>query len=154
MTISCRLAFAVLCTLFMFMGGTCAWTTTSVTFSSHQKNSKRCSELKRLSPLNSSNSNGGSSPLNSSNSDGDSDDEPKLRSLSELLMPNPKCNPTQMSPTSLAYIGDSVFELFARSRYVFPSRRTTDLQKIVVEKVRGEFVTISMVRIEGMTPQV
>jgi 23S rRNA maturation mini-RNase III len=59
-----------------------------------------------------------------------------------------------MSPTSLAYIGDSVFELFARSRYVFPSRRTTDLQKIVVEKVRGEFVTISMVRIEGMTPQV
>ena len=142
MTISCRLAFAVLCTLFMFMGGTCAWTTTSVTFFSHQKNSKRCSEFKRLSPL------------NSSNSDGDSDDEPKLRSLSELLMPNPKCNPTQMSPTSLAYIGDSVFELFARSGYVFPSRRTTDLQKIVVEKVRGEFVTISMVRIEGMTPQV
>ena len=60
------------------------------------------------------------------------------KTLSALLLPNPRCNPTQMSPTSLAYIGDSVFELFARSRYVWPTRRTTDLQKIVVGRVRGE----------------
>lgn len=59
-------------------------------------------------------------------------------SLTELLMPSPKCKPTQMSPTALAYIGDSVFELFVRSRYVWPSRRTTDLQNIVVAKVRGK----------------
>jgi len=67
-------------------------------------------------------------------------DEPSVprRSLSELISPNPKCVPKQMSPTSLAYIGDGVFELFARSRYVWPSRRTTDLQKLVVAKVRGE----------------
>lgn len=58
--------------------------------------------------------------------------------LYELLRPSSKCDPTQMSPTSLAYIGDSVFELFVRSKYVWPSRRTTDLQNIVVAKVRGK----------------
>ena len=66
-------------------------------------------------------------------------------SLIELLMPNSKCNPTQMSPTSLAYIGDSVFELFVRSRYVWPSRRTTDLQKIVVGRVRGRRYNFMMI---------
>lgn len=61
-----------------------------------------------------------------------------LESLSILLCPNEKCNPTQLSPTSLAYIGDSVFELFVRSRYVWPNRRTTDLQNLVVGRVRAE----------------
>mmetsp|Transcript_2813 Transcript_2813/g.5258 ORF Transcript_2813/g.5258 Transcript_2813/m.5258 type:complete len:161 (+) Transcript_2813:863-1345(+) len=55
-----------------------------------------------------------------------------------MLSPNPSCDPTQMSPTSLAYIGDSVFELFVRSRYVWPARRTTDLQNLVVGRVRAE----------------
>jgi len=55
-----------------------------------------------------------------------------------LLLPSPKCNPTQMSPTSLAYIGDVVFEMFARCRYVWPTRRTSDLQNVVVAKVRAE----------------
>jgi hypothetical protein len=62
----------------------------------------------------------------------------ETHSLMDLLMPDQKCNPTQMSPTALAYVGDSVFELFVRSRYVWPSRRTTDLQNIVVGRVRGE----------------
>lgn len=62
----------------------------------------------------------------------------QTHSLMDLLMPDRKCNPTQMSPTALAYVGDSVFELFVRSRYVWPSRRTTDLQNIVVGRVRGE----------------
>ena len=57
--------------------------------------------------------------------------------LMQKLLPIQSCNPTQMSPTSLAYIGDSVFELFIRSRYVWPSRRTSDLQNLVVAKVRG-----------------
>ncbi len=61
-----------------------------------------------------------------------------VKSMKEFLMPIPKCNPSQMSPTSLAYIGDSVFELFVRTRYVWPTRRTSDLQKLVVAKVRGE----------------
>lgn len=58
--------------------------------------------------------------------------------LDVLLTPNPNCDPSQMSPTSLAYIGDSVFELFIRSRYVWPSRRTNDLQNVVVGRVRAE----------------
>ena len=76
------------------------------------------------------------------------EEDPDLRLPNEhlglypLLLPSPKCNPTQMSPTSLAYIGDSVFELFVRSRYVWPSRRTTDLQNLVVAKVRGKFMEV------------
>ena len=62
----------------------------------------------------------------------------ETKSLKDFLMPIPQCIPSQMSPTSLAYIGDSVFELFIRTRYVWPTRRTTDLQKLVVAKVRGE----------------
>lgn len=38
-----------------------------------------------------------------------------------------------------AYIGDVVFELFIRSRHVWPSKRTSDLQNIVVNTVRGAF---------------
>ena len=60
------------------------------------------------------------------------------RMMMPLLMANPKCQPTQMSPTSLAYIGDVVYEMFIRCRYVWPTRRTTDLQNIVVDKVRAE----------------
>lgn len=58
--------------------------------------------------------------------------------LDQMLSPNSSCDPSQMSPTSLAYIGDSVFELFVRSRYVWPARRTTDLQNLVVGRVRAE----------------
>jgi hypothetical protein len=123
MQVSKTRTFAIICIL--LVGETCAWTSSTFKFC-RQKTS---STFGRLSPLKSD-----------ENNDGFSQDEPKLRSLSELLLPNPKCNPTQMSPTSLAYIGDSVFELFVRSRYVWPTRRTTDLQKIVVDKVRGEFI--------------
>ena len=80
----------------------------------------------------------------SSSNDNSETKETDQRSLSELLSPNPKCNPTQMSPTALAYIGDSVYELFVRSRYVWPTRRTTDLQKLVVGKVRGEIILVCM----------
>lgn len=43
----------------------------------------------------------------------------------------------QMSPTALAYVGDAVFELFVRSQYVWPQRRMSDLQNLVVSIVRG-----------------
>jgi len=56
-----------------------------------------------------------------------------------LLFANSKCIPSQMSPTSLAYIGDVVYEMCVRCRYVWPSRRTSDLQNVVVAKVRGAF---------------
>jgi len=60
------------------------------------------------------------------------------RSLLEFLTPTKTCNPDQMSGTDLAYVGDVVYELFVRSRHVWPSRRTSDLQNQVVGLVRGE----------------
>ena len=62
----------------------------------------------------------------------------KRKSLSELLMPIDTCKVNQMSGTDLAYIGDVVFELFIRSRHVWPSKRTSDLQNTVVAIVRAE----------------
>jgi hypothetical protein len=40
-----------------------------------------------------------------------------------------------------AYIGDVVFELYIRSRHVWPSRRTSDLQDCVVAIVRGVYIS-------------
>jgi hypothetical protein len=59
-------------------------------------------------------------------------------SLEQLLSPRSDCDVTQMGPTGLAYVGDVVFELFVRSRMVWPTRRTSDLQEQVVSLVRGE----------------
>eukprot|EP00536_Pseudo-nitzschia_multiseries_P000111 jgi/Psemu1/249212/estExt_Genewise1Plus.C_20270 len=56
----------------------------------------------------------------------------------ELLSPSSSCRVNQMSGTDLAYIGDAVFELFVRSRHVWPPKRTSDLQNTVVGLVRAE----------------
>ena len=61
-----------------------------------------------------------------------------LQDLIGLFSPDPKCDTTRMSGTDLAYIGDVVFEIYSRSRYVWPSKRTSELQKTVVERVRGK----------------
>ncbi|KAL7530520.1 hypothetical protein ACHAXR_003540 [Thalassiosira sp. AJA248-18] len=58
----------------------------------------------------------------------------------ELMSPITSAQPDQMSASSLAYLGDVVFELFIRSRYVWPSRRMPDLQNKVVSIVRGTFI--------------
>ena len=68
---------------------------------------------------------------------GATETETETKSLSELLSPMSSCKVDQMSGTDLAYIGDVVFELFIRSRHVWPSKRTSDLQNIVVGIVRG-----------------
>jgi hypothetical protein len=65
------------------------------------------------------------------------DTKPVTKSLLEMLSPPSSCTVNQMSGTELAYIGDVVFELFVRSRHVWPSKRTTDLQNLVVGLVRG-----------------
>ena len=57
----------------------------------------------------------------------------------ELMSPIESVKPDQMSASSLAYLGDVVFELFVRSRYVWPSRRMSDLQNTVVAIVRGKY---------------
>ena len=43
----------------------------------------------------------------------------------------------QLSGTDLAYIGDVVYELYIRTRTVWPLKRTSDLQQQVVALVRG-----------------
>ena len=55
------------------------------------------------------------------------------------LIPAQDCEARRMSSTDLAYIGDCVYELFIRSQFVWPSRRTKDLQKQVVALVRGTY---------------
>jgi ribonuclease-3 family protein len=59
-------------------------------------------------------------------------------SLDVLLSPSSSLEMNQMGPTALAYIGDVVFELFVRSRKLWPSRRTIDLQQQVVSLVNAE----------------
>ncbi|USR90976.1 ribonuclease III [Phormidium yuhuli AB48] len=44
----------------------------------------------------------------------------------------------QLSPTSLAYVGDAVYELYVRQRYLFPPRRTHRYHQQVVAQVRAE----------------
>jgi hypothetical protein len=69
--------------------------------------------------------------------DGSSESHDNL-SLRDLLMPSMSCDVGQMSTTDLAYIGDVVYELFIRSRTVWPPKRTSDLQLQVVALVRGK----------------
>jgi hypothetical protein len=63
-------------------------------------------------------------------------DDPSM--FFELMSPVASAKPDQMSASSLAYLGDVVFELFIRSRYVWPSRRMSNLQDKVVSVVRGK----------------
>lgn len=44
----------------------------------------------------------------------------------------------QVSPASLAYLGDAVYELYIRSRYLLPPRRISDYHQQVVSQVRAE----------------
>jgi len=78
--------------------------------------------------------------ISTKNGDENNSDENIIgtKSLMEFLSPNGSCRVNQMSGTQLAYIGDVVFELFVRSRHVWPSKRTTDLQNTVVSLVRAE----------------
>ena len=43
-----------------------------------------------------------------------------------------------ITPTTLAYIGDAVFELYVRSRLLFPAKRTRDYHIEVVSHVKAE----------------
>lgn len=44
----------------------------------------------------------------------------------------------QVSPASLAYLGDAVYELYVRSCYLLPPRRLSDFHNQVVAQVRAE----------------
>ena len=64
-------------------------------------------------------------------------DQDKGDTLMRHLLPDPSCDVSQMSGTDLAYIGDCVYELFMRSRLVWPSLRTSDLNERVIQRVNG-----------------
>jgi ribonuclease-3 family protein len=44
----------------------------------------------------------------------------------------------QLSPTALAYIGDAVYELYIRTRYLLPPKKIADYHGQVVAQVRAE----------------
>lgn len=44
----------------------------------------------------------------------------------------------QISPTALAYLGDAVYELYIRTRYLLPVKRIADYHQQVVSEVRAE----------------
>ncbi|NEO84821.1 MAG: Mini-ribonuclease 3 [Spirulina sp. SIO3F2] len=48
------------------------------------------------------------------------------------------CQPECLSPTALAYLGDSVYELYVRLAHLFPPRRIVDYHQQVVAQVRAE----------------
>lgn len=91
--------------------------------------------------------------LNSGDGGDDSDKTgADTKSLLELLSPMSTCSVNQMSGTDLAYIGDVVFELFVRSRHVWPSKRTSDLQNIVVGLVRAEHQSYLLRQLKASFP--
>lgn len=47
----------------------------------------------------------------------------------------------QLSPVSLAYLGDAVYELYIRARYLLPPKRISDYHGKVVAQVRAETQT-------------
>ena len=44
----------------------------------------------------------------------------------------------QLSPLALAYLGDAVYELYIRSRYLLPPKKSQDYHNQVVAQVRAE----------------
>lgn len=56
---------------------------------------------------------------------------PEFLSLTEAQL-------QQISPTALAYLGDAVYELYIRSRYLLPPKRSQAYHRLVVEQVRAE----------------
>ena len=44
----------------------------------------------------------------------------------------------QLSPASLAYLGDAVYELYVRTCYLLPPRRLSEYHQQVVARVRAE----------------
>jgi len=56
----------------------------------------------------------------------------------DLLRPRSDCDVDRIAPAQLAYVGDSVYEMLVRNRYVWPTRRTADLHNKVVSVSRAE----------------
>jgi ribonuclease III family protein len=55
----------------------------------------------------------------------------------DLLAIHPNQVP-QLSPAALAYLGDAVYELYVRSKFLFPPKRSHVYHQQVVAQVRAE----------------
>jgi ribonuclease III family protein len=54
----------------------------------------------------------------------------------QLLGSSPRLN--QVSPAALAYVGDAIYELYIRTRYLIPPKRLQVYHEQVVAQVRAE----------------
>ncbi len=54
----------------------------------------------------------------------------------------------QLSPSSLAYLGDAVYELYVRTRFLLPPKRVSDYHHQVVSQVRAESQAVFLRRLE------
>jgi ribonuclease III family protein len=54
----------------------------------------------------------------------------------QLLGSSPRLN--QVSPAALAYVGDAIYELYIRTRYLIPPKRLQIYHEQVVAQVRAE----------------
>ncbi|BAY15450.1 hypothetical protein NIES2109_32200 [Nostoc sp. HK-01] len=78
----------------------------------------------------------------------DRQDEPPIPDLSwvqaclantvQLRQAIPPTQVQQISPAALAYIGDAIYELYARILYLLPLQRLENYHRLVVAQVRAE----------------
>ncbi|MBD0344792.1 MAG: Mini-ribonuclease 3 [Coleofasciculus sp. Co-bin14] len=62
--------------------------------------------------------------------------EARFKQLSAVAESNLQIQ--QVSPASLAYLGDAVYELYIRTRHLLPAKRISDYHHQVVSQVRAE----------------
>jgi len=55
----------------------------------------------------------------------------------------------QISPSALAYLGDSVYELYVRTYYLHPPKRSQIYHRLVVAQVRAETQALHL---QSLTP--
>ena len=67
---------------------------------------------------------------------GETELQPSWQQL-DILAINPH-QVQQLSPAALAYLGDAVYELYIRSRFLLPPKRSHDYHRAVVAQVRAE----------------
>lgn len=68
----------------------------------------------------------------------DSAADPGVFQSLPTLMPPTASQLQQISPTALAYLGDAVYELYVRSHYLLPPKRSQAYHRLVVAQVRAE----------------
>jgi ribonuclease-3 family protein len=64
--------------------------------------------------------------------------------VTETVEPKNKMSLSQLSPSSLAYLGDAVYELHMRTRFLLPPKRVSDYHHQVVSQVRAESQAVSL----------